>query len=73
MLEMTSMKTGALFVCRAAPEGHSIAQAPLDTVTVPTAVSRLLDDPEFTGRAKETFTHLIRAKVETETWRFLEE
>ena len=72
MLEMTSKQTGALFTCRAAPGGHSIAHAPLDTVTVAT-VTRLLDDPEFTGRAKEAFTDLVRAKVETDTWRFLPE
>ena len=70
MLEMTSKQTGALFACRAVPGEHSIAHAPLDTVTVAT-VTRLLDDPEFTGRAKEAFTDLVRAKVETDTWRFL--
>jgi len=72
MLEMKSTLTGQLFAWRTAPREHPIQHAPLFTVTVGT-VFRLFEDPEFTRKVKESFKAAVTAKVETDTWRFLEE
>ena len=72
MLKMKSRQTGTLFACRTTPGSQPIKHAPLSTVTVAT-VLRLLADTEFTGKAAESVKVAIRAKVETDTWRFLPE